>query len=47
MKNKGVSRRWFIGGAATGVVSAGLEFSGCSRAVPRKRRRPSPQRWHL
>jgi predicted aldo/keto reductase-like oxidoreductase len=34
MKNKGVSRRWFIGGAATGVVSAGLELSGCSRAVP-------------
>jgi predicted aldo/keto reductase-like oxidoreductase len=33
MKNKGVSRRWFIGGAATGVVSAGLELSGCSRAV--------------
>ena len=32
MKNKGVSRRWFIGGAATGVVSAGLELSGCSRA---------------
>ena len=32
MKNEGVSRRWFIGGAATGVVSAGLELSGCSRA---------------
>ncbi len=33
MKNKGVSRRLFIGGAATGVVSAGLELSGCSRAA--------------
>jgi predicted aldo/keto reductase-like oxidoreductase len=33
MKKEGVSRRWFIGGAATGVVSAGLELSGCSRAV--------------
>jgi predicted aldo/keto reductase-like oxidoreductase len=32
MKNKGVSRRWFIGGAATGVVSAGLELSGYQRA---------------
>ncbi len=36
MKNKGVSRRWFIGGAATGVVGAGLELSGCSRAVPQE-----------
>ena len=36
MKNKEVSRRWFIGGAATGVVSAGLELSGCSRAVPQE-----------
>jgi predicted aldo/keto reductase-like oxidoreductase len=36
MKNEGVSRRWFIGGAATGVVSAGLELSGCSRAVPKE-----------
>ena len=36
MKNKGVSRRWFIGGAATGVVWAGLELSGCSRAVPQE-----------
>ena len=34
MKNKGVSRRWFIGGAATGAVGAGLQLSGCSRAVP-------------
>jgi len=33
MKNKGVSRRLFIGGAATGVVSAGLELSGRSRAA--------------
>jgi predicted aldo/keto reductase-like oxidoreductase len=33
MKNKGVSRRWFIGGAATGVVSTGLDLSGYSRAV--------------
>ncbi len=33
MKNKGVSRRWFIGSAATGVVSAGLELSGCSRTA--------------
>ena len=32
MKNKEVSRRWFIGGAATGVVSAGLELSGYSQA---------------
>jgi len=32
MKNEGVSRRWFIGGAATGVVSAGLELSGYQRA---------------
>ncbi|MFC2144228.1 aldo/keto reductase [Acidobacteriota bacterium] len=31
MKDKGVSRRWFIGGAATGVVGAGLQLSGCSR----------------
>ena len=36
MKNKGVSRRWFIGGAATGVVGAGLQLSGCSRAVPKE-----------
>jgi predicted aldo/keto reductase-like oxidoreductase len=36
MKNEGVSRRWFIGGAATGVVSAGLELTGCSRAVPQE-----------
>jgi predicted aldo/keto reductase-like oxidoreductase len=34
MKNKGVSRRWFIGGAATGVVSAGLDLTGYSHAVP-------------
>ena len=36
MKKDGVSRRWFIGGAATGVVYAGLELSGCSRAVPQE-----------
>ena len=33
MKKTGVSRRWFIGGAATGVVGAGLQLSGCSRAT--------------
>jgi predicted aldo/keto reductase-like oxidoreductase len=33
MKNKGVSRRWFIGGAATGVVSAGLDLTGYSHAT--------------
>ena len=33
MKNKGFSRRWFIGGAATGVVSAGLDLSGYSSAA--------------
>lgn len=32
MKDKGVSRRWFIGGAATGVVSAGLDLTGYSFA---------------
>jgi predicted aldo/keto reductase-like oxidoreductase len=36
MKKKGVSRRWFIGGAATGVVSAGLDLSGYSRATSRE-----------
>lgn len=36
MKNKGVSRRWFIGGAATGVVSAGLDLGGLSRGVTRQ-----------
>ncbi|MBT8248520.1 MAG: aldo/keto reductase [Acidimicrobiia bacterium] len=33
MKNKGVSRRWFIGGAATGVVSTGLDLTGYSHAI--------------
>jgi len=33
MTKKGVSRRWFIGGAATGVVSAGLDLSGYSRSA--------------
>jgi hypothetical protein len=36
MKNKGVSRRRFIGGAATGVVSAGLGLTGCSREIPQE-----------
>jgi predicted aldo/keto reductase-like oxidoreductase len=36
MKKKGVSRRWFIGGAATGVVSAGLDLTGYSRAGSRQ-----------
>ncbi len=43
MKNKGVSRRWFIGGAATGVVSAGLELSGCSRAEAVEQETPAPE----
>jgi predicted aldo/keto reductase-like oxidoreductase len=33
MKDKGVSRRRFIGGAATGVVSTGLGLTGISRAA--------------
>jgi predicted aldo/keto reductase-like oxidoreductase len=33
MKNKGVSRRRFIGSAATGAVSAGLGLTGYSRAA--------------
>jgi predicted aldo/keto reductase-like oxidoreductase len=33
MKNKGVSRRRFIGGAATGVVSTGLGLTGYSQAA--------------
>jgi predicted aldo/keto reductase-like oxidoreductase len=43
MKNKGVSRRCFIGGAATGVVSAGLELSGCSRAEAVEQETPAPE----
>ena len=41
MKNKGVSRRWFIGGAATGVVSAGLELSGYQRAEAAEQTAPA------
>ena len=33
MRDDRVSRRGFIGGAATSVVAAGLGLSGCSRAV--------------
>ena len=33
MKNKGVSRRSFIGGAATGLVGAGLGLTGSARAA--------------
>jgi predicted aldo/keto reductase-like oxidoreductase len=36
MKNKGVSRRRFIGNAATGMVSAGLGMTGYSRAASPK-----------
>jgi predicted aldo/keto reductase-like oxidoreductase len=45
MKNKGVSRRWFIGGAATGVVSAGLDLTGYSHAVSSKKadHKPAPK----
>jgi len=43
MKNDGVSRRWFIGGAATGVVSAGLELSGYSQAEAAKQETPAPE----
>jgi len=42
MKNRGVSRRWFIGGAATGLVSAGLELSGCARSVPKEAEEAEP-----
>jgi len=43
MKNDGVSRRWFIGGAATGVVSAGLELSGYSQAEAVEQETPAPE----
>jgi predicted aldo/keto reductase-like oxidoreductase len=43
MKNEGVSRRWFIGGAATGVVSAGLELSGYSQAEAAEHEAPAPE----
>ena len=43
MKNKGVSRRKFIGGAATGVVSAGLGLTGCSRAIPPESEAAEPE----
>lgn len=43
MTNKGVSRRWFIGGAATGVVSAGLELSGYQRAEAVEQETPAPE----
>jgi len=43
MTNKGVSRRWFIGGAATGVVSAGLELSGYPRAEAVEQETPAPE----
>jgi len=43
MTKKGVSRRWFIGGAATGVVSAGLELSGYQRAEAVEQETPAPE----
>jgi len=43
MKNEGVSRRWFIGGAATGVVSAGLELSGYSQAEAAEQETSAPE----
>ncbi len=43
MKNKGVSRRRFIGGAATGVVSAGLGLTGCSRAISQEAEAVEPE----
>jgi len=43
MKDKGVSRRWFIGGAATGVVSAGLDLTGYSHAGSREEEVSEPK----
>jgi predicted aldo/keto reductase-like oxidoreductase len=43
MKNKGVSRRKFIGGAATGVVSAGLGLTGYPRAASAEAETVAPE----